>query len=213
MTPPSISEKTITVLIVDDHPLLREGLAAVIRDERDMTIVAEATNGAEAIERFREHRPHVTLMDLRMPQMDGVAATIAIRAESPAARVVMLTTYRGDVQALRALKAGASGYLLKSMVRTNLLEAIRSVHAGRQYIPHEIASELAAHLSDETLSQREIEVLQRIAAGNSNKLIASQLFVSEDTVKSHVRNIMGKLSANDRTHAVTIAIKRGIIDM
>lgn len=213
MTPPSISEKTITVLIVDDHPLLREGLAAVIRGERDMTIVAEATNGAEAIQRFREHRPHVTLMDLRMPQMDGVAATIAIRAESPAARIVMLTTYRGDVQALRALKAGASGYLLKSMVRTNLLEAIRSVHAGRQYIPHEIASELAAHLSDETLSQREIEVLQRIAAGNSNKLIASQLFVSEDTVKSHVRNIMGKLSANDRTHAVTIAIKRGIIDM
>jgi len=213
LSPSSISEQTITLLIVDDHPILRAGLAAIIQGEPDMKIVAEASNGVEAIECFRRHRPQVTLMDLQMPEMDGVAATTAIRAEWTAARIVMLTTYRGDVQALRALKAGASGYLLKSMVRTNLLEAIRSVHTGLQYIPREIASELAAHVTDESLSGREIEVLQRIAAGSSNKSIAAQLFLSEDTVKSHIRNIMGKLSANDRTHAVTIAIKRGIIDM
>ena len=213
MNPSSTSERPITVLIVDDHPLLREGLAAVIQGERDMRIVAEASNGIEAIECFRRHRPQVTLMDLQMPEMDGVAATTAIRAEWPSALIVMLTTYRGDVQALRALKAGACGYLLKSMVRTNLLDAIRSVYAGRRYIPREIASELAAHVTDESLSAREIEVLQRIAAGSSNKAIAAQLSLSEDTVKSHIRNIMGKLSANDRTHAVTIAIRRGIIDM
>ena len=211
--PAAIPAKVIRVLIVDDHPLLREGLAAVIEGEPDMTIVAEACDGREAIECFREHRPDVTLMDLQMPEMDGVASTAAIRSEWSDARIVMLTTYRGDVQALRALKAGASGYLLKSMVRVNLLEAIRSVHMGRRYIPREIAVELAAHVTDEALSAREIEVLKRIAAGGSNKLIASQLFVSEDTVKSHIRNIMSKLSANDRTHAVTIALKRGIIDV
>ena len=203
----------IRVLVVDDHPLLREGLAAVIRGESDMTVVAEANDGREAIECFRRHLPHVTLMDLQMPEMDGVAATVAIRSEWPDARIVMLTTYRGDAQALKALKAGASGYLLKSMVRIKLLEAIRSVHAGRRYIPREIAAELAAHVTDESLSAREIEVLKRVAAGGSNKLIASQLFLSEDTVKSHVKNIMSKLSANDRTHAVTIALKRGIIDV
>lgn len=207
------SDQTITVMIVDDHPLLREGLVAVVQGERDMKVVAEATNGMEAIEHARRHRPDVTLMDLQMPEMDGVAATTAIRAEWPAARIVMLTTYNGDVQVLRALKAGACGYLLKSMVSTNLLEAIRSVNAGLRYIPKEVASELAAHVTDEALSAREIEVLQRIADGNSNKQIAMQLLVSEDTVKSHIRNVLAKLSANDRTHAVTIAIKRGIIHM
>ena len=213
MNTTGIPVRAIEVLIVDDHPLLREGLAAVIQGEPDMTIVAEASNGLEAIECFRRHRPDVTLMDLQMPEMDGVASTAAIRAEWSDARIVILTTYRGDAQALRALKAGASGYLLKSMVRTNLLEAIRAVHAGRRYIPREIASELAAHVTDEALSVRELEVLQRVASGGSNKVIAGQLFVSEDTVKSHLRNIMSKLSANDRTHAVTIALKRGIIDM
>ena len=213
MSQASITGKAISVLIVDDHPLLREGLAAVIEGEADMTIVAEASNGREAIDCFRAHRPDVTLMDLQMPEMDGVEATVAIRTEWCDARIVMLTTYRGDAQALRALKAGACGYLLKSMVRVNLLEAIRAVHAGRRYIPREIASELAAHVTDEALSVREVEVLRRIAAGGSNKLIAAQLFLSEDTIKSHIRNIMSKLSANDRTHAVTIAIKRGIIEM
>jgi DNA-binding NarL/FixJ family response regulator len=213
MNTSAVPVSSIKVLIVDDHPLLREGLAAVIAGEPDMTIVAEACDGREAIECFRKHRPDVTLMDLQMPEMDGVASTAAIRSEWSDARIVMLTTYQGDAQALRALKAGASGYLLKSMVRINLLEAIRSVHAGRRYIPREIAAVLAAHVTDDSLSVREIEVLRRIAAGGSNKLIAAQLSLSEDTVKSHIRNIMSKLSANDRTHAVTIALKRGIIDV
>lgn len=203
----------IRVLIVDDHPLLREGIVAVIEGETDMVVAGEATNGREAIERFREQRPDVTLMDLQMPEMDGVAATAAIRAEWSHARIVMLTTYRGDTQALRALKAGASGYLLKSMIRTDLLEAIRSVHAGHRHIPREIAAELAAHVTDDALSPRELEVLKRVAAGNSNRLVALQLSLSEDTIKAHMKSIMSKLAANDRTHAVTIALKRGIIDM
>jgi DNA-binding NarL/FixJ family response regulator len=201
------------VLIVDDHPLLREGIGAVIESEPDMLLVGEASNGREAIERFRECRPDVTLMDLQMPEMDGVAATAAIRTEWSDARIVMLTTYRGDAQALRALKAGASGYLLKSMIRLDLLEAIRRVHAGHRHIPREIAAELAAHITDDALSPREVEVLMRVAAGNSNRKIAAQLAVSEDTVKAHMKNIMSKLAANDRTHAVTIALKRGIIDV
>lgn len=209
----STSDPAITVVIVDDHPLLREGLVAVVKGEPDMKVVAEAANGVEAIEQVRRYRPAVTLMDLQMPEMDGVAATAAIRSEWPAARIVMLTTYRGDVQVLRALKAGASGYLLKSMVGTDLVKAIRSVHGGLRYLPGEIASELAAHVTDEALSAREIEVLQRIAEGNSNRQIAALLYVSEDTVKSHIRNLLAKLSANDRTHAVTIAIKRGILTM
>jgi len=204
---------SITVLIVDDHPVLREGLSAVIHAEDDMRVVAEAANGVEAIECFDRHRPQITLMDLRMPELDGLAATLSIRSRWPSARIVMLTTYRGDVPALRALKAGASGYLLKSMMRTHLLEAIRTVAAGSRYIPLEIASELAAHVADEALSDREVEVLRRIASGGANKAIASLLHLSEETVKSHIRNILAKLSANDRTHAVTIAIQRGIIEM
>lgn len=205
--------KPIRVLIVDDHPLLREGISAVIQGELDMTLAGEASNGREAIDRFREHRPDVTLMDLQMPEMDGIEATTAIRGEWSDARIVMLTTYRGDTQALRALKAGACGYLLKSMIRTDLLEAIRSVHAGHRHIPREIAAELAAHVTDDALSPREVEVLKRVAAGNSNRLVAGQLALSEDTVKAHMKNIMSKLGARDRTHAVTIALKRGIIDM
>jgi DNA-binding NarL/FixJ family response regulator len=201
------------LLIVDDHPLLREGIAAVIGNEKDMQLVGEAGTGREAIDRFRELRPDVTLMDLQMPDMDGVAATMAIRAEFSDARIVMLTTYRGDAQALSALKAGATGYLLKSMIGTDLIEAIRSVHSGHRHIPREIAAELAAHVTDDALSPRELQVLKRVAAGNSNRLIADQLALSEDTIKAHMKSIMSKLSANDRTHAVTIALKRGIIDV
>jgi DNA-binding NarL/FixJ family response regulator len=206
-------ERPITVLIADDHPLLREGIAAVIQGEPDMVVVAEANNGLEALERFREHRPDVTLMDLLMPRMDGVTAINAIRAEYPQARIVVLTTYRGDVQALRALKAGAVGYLLKSLIRTELLEAIRTVHAGRRSIPSEIAAELAEHAADDALSDRELNVLKRVAAGSSNRQVAEQLSVTEETVKAHMKSIFSKLHAQDRTHAVMIALKRGIIDM
>jgi DNA-binding NarL/FixJ family response regulator len=209
----STQGKRISVLIADDHPLLREGIAAVIQGEVDMTVVAEATNGAEAVLRYREFRPDVTLLDLLMPQMDGIGAIEAIRAECPTARIVILTTYRGDAQALRALKAGASGYLLKSLIRTELLESIRAVHAGRRLIPPEIAAELAEHAGDEVLSDRELSVLALVASGNSNRETAVHLSVSEETVKAHMKNILSKLNANDRTHAVTIAIKRGILHM
>ena len=200
------------VLTVDDHPLLREGIAAVIAGEEDIELVAEATSGPEAIERFRTHRPDVTLMDLQMPGMNGIDAITAIRGEFPNARFIVLTTYQGDVQALRALKAGAAGYLLKSMLRKELLDTIRTVHAGRRRIPPEIAAELADHVTDDALSDREVEILRRVATGNSNKIIASQLNVSEATVKGHMKSILAKLGANDRTHAVTIAMKRGFID-
>jgi DNA-binding NarL/FixJ family response regulator len=204
--------KIIKVLTVDDHPLLREGIAAVLEGEQDVELVAEAANGQEAIELFRRHRPDVTLMDLQMPGMNGIETIVAIRSEFPDARFVVLTTYQGDVQALRALKAGASGYLLKSMLRKDLMETIRAVNAGKRRIPPEIAAELAEHMTQDALTDREIEVLRRVASGNSNKIIGVQLSVSEATIKGHMKSILAKLGANDRTHAVTIAIKRGFID-
>lgn len=203
----------IRVLTVDDHPVLREGIAAVLGSEDDIVLVAEASNGLEAIEQFRIHRPDVTLMDLQMPVMSGTDAIAEIRNEFPDARIIVLTTYGGDAQAVRAFKAGASGYLLKSMVRKELVETIRSVHAGKKKIPPEIAFEIAEHHADDALTEREIQVLRDVAAGNANKMIAAHLAISEETVKAHMRSILSKLDANDRTHAVTIALKRGIIDI
>jgi len=204
--------KKIKVLAVDDHPLLREGIAAVIEGEDDIELVAQAADGHEAIELFRQHHPDVTLMDLQMPGMNGIDTIIAIRNEFPNARFVVLTTYQGDVQAFRALKAGASGYLLKNMLRREMLDTIRAVNAGRRRIPPEIAAELAEHVTEDALSDREVEVLRRVAAGNSNKIVGAQLSVSEATIKGHMKSILAKLGANDRTHAVTIAIKRGFMD-
>lgn len=203
----------IRVLTVDDHPLLREGIAGAIEDEPDMALVAEATNGREAIEAFRRHRPDVTLMDVRMPDMDGIEAMVSIRREFPDARVIVLTTYRGDMQALRAIRAGAMGYLLKSMLRKEMVETIRAVAAGQRRIPAEVAAVLAEHVGDDALSAREIEVLRRVAVGRANKLVAADLAISEETVKAHMKSILSKLSARDRTHAVTIALQRGIIDV
>ena len=207
------SANPIRILTVDDHALLREGISALVATQPDMTIVAEASNGAEAIELFRKLRPDVTLMDIQMPEVDGIEALITIRNEFPDARVIVLTTYKGDVQAARALKAGAQAYLLKGLLGQELLTTIRDVHAGRKRIGQEVAAQLADHLGDELLTRREIDVLRLIADGNSNKLIASHLSLSEDTVKGHVKNILSKLGANDRTHAVTIALKRGIIEL
>jgi DNA-binding NarL/FixJ family response regulator len=203
----------IGVLSVDDHPLLREGIAALVNAESDMKLVAEATNGQEGIEKFRLYRPDVTLMDLQMPGLNGIQAIISIRSEFPNARIIVLTTYAGDVQTLRALKAGARGYILKGHVHRELLDTIRAVHAGQKRIPPEVAAELADHATEDDLSSREIDVLRLIATGNANKEIACQLSIAEETVKSHVTNILAKLGANDRTHAVTIALKRGIIEL
>jgi len=203
----------IRILTVDDHPILREGIAAILASESDMMLVAQASNGREAIEQFRTHRPDITLMDLQMPLMNGTEAILAILKEFPQARFIVLTTYSGDAQAVRALKAGAAGYLLKSMVRKELVETIRSVYGGRKRIPPEIAVEMAEHHADDALTEREIEVLREVAAGNANKRIADHLAISEETVKAHMKNILSKLGANDRTHAVTIALKRGIIEI
>jgi DNA-binding NarL/FixJ family response regulator len=201
----------IRILTVDDHQLLREGIAAVLGGQEDMTLVGQAGNGQEAIESFRRLKPDVTLMDLRMPDMSGIEAIAAIRSEFPKARIIALTTYAGDVRAAAALKAGAAGYLLKSLVRKELIETIRAVHGGKRHVPPEVATEIAEHVADDALTERELEVLRRVAAGKSNKLIAVELDISEWTVKTHMKSVLQKLDASDRTHAVMIALKRGIL--
>jgi len=198
--------------VVDDHPILRQGIAGLVGDQPDMSLVAEASNGREAILQFRAHRPDVTLMDLQMPEMNGLDAIVAIRGEFPEARVIMLTTYDGDVQVLRALKAGARAYLLKNLLRKELLETIRAVHAGKKTLSPEVSYQLAEHATDDALTPAEIDVLRLIAAGNANKQIADQLSITEETVKGRVKNILSKLGANDRTHAAMIGLKRGIIE-
>jgi DNA-binding NarL/FixJ family response regulator len=203
----------IRILSVDDHPLLRQGIAAIINSQPDMQMMAEAASGAEGIQKFREVRPDVTLMDLRLPDMSGIDTLIAIRNEFTEARVIMLTTFEGDVEMQRALEAGAYGYMLKTMPPKELLETIRQVGAGKKRVPPEVAAHLAEHLSDESLTEREIEVLRHISGGNRNRDIAKRLFISEETVKVHLRHIMEKLGANDRTQAVAIAVRRGIVQL
>lgn len=210
MTP---SSPSIGILVVDDHPLLRDGLAALLDMQPDMRLLGEAADGEEAVAQYLALHPDVVLMDLQLPGVDGVEAITRIRHHDPRARIIVLTTYRGDVQALRALKAGAMGYLLKSMLRKDLLDTIRHVHSGRRSIPPEIASEIATHVADDALSAREVEVLGEVAGGRSNKMIAAHMGISEETVKTHMKSILAKLGANDRTHAVTIALKRGILDV
>jgi DNA-binding NarL/FixJ family response regulator len=202
----------IRILSVDDHPLVRDGINFAIQSQSDMVVVAEAANGQQAVEEYRKHRPDVTLMDLQMPVMNGIDATIEIKRIEPGARILILTTYSGDIQALRALKAGAFGYLLKGSLRKELVQAIRDVHQGKRRIQAEVASELAGHFDEDRLSAREIEVLRSVSAGCSNKVVASELCISEETVKGHMKSIMAKLQANDRTHAVLIAMKRGFLD-
>ena len=203
----------IRILLADDHPFLRDGVSGLVGDQPDMELVGEASNGHEAIAQFRKHRPDITLLDLQMPEMNGMDVMLAIRREFPGARIIVLTTYTGDAQILRALKAGAQAYLLKSVLRRELLDTIRAVHAGQRRIPNEVAAQLAEHAADDALTLREIEVLRLIAAGKANKLVASDLSITEETVKAHVKSILSKLGANDRTHAVTIALKRGIIEI
>ena len=202
----------IRILAVDDHPLFRRGIATLIAGQSDLGLVAEASNGREAIQQFRAHRPDVTLMDLQMPEMNGLDAMIAIRNEFPEARIIVLTTYTGDVQVLRALKAGARGYLLKNLLHKELLDTIRAVHAGKRTLSHEVSYQLAEHATDDALTPGEISVLRLIAAGNANKQIADQLSITEETVKGRVKNILSKLGAHDRTHAAMIGLKRGIIE-
>ena len=203
----------IRIFSVDDHPIMREGIAAIIRNEPDMELVAEASKGREAVLAFREHRPDVTLMDLRLPDISGIDAMVAICTEFPHARVIMLTTFEGDAEIQRALEAGAQGYMLKSMPRKQLVEMIRKVHSGKRHIPPEVVAHLAEHLGHEALSKREIEVLQKVSGGNRNSDIAALLFISEETVKGHIKHIMEKLGASDRTEAVAIGVRRGIIQL
>ena len=207
------TERRIRILTVDDHPMLREGIAAAVDAQPDMEVAGEASNGREALDKFRSLRPDVTLMDLHMPQMNGVDTIRAIRSEFPDARIVVLTTYKGDVLAFRALKAGALGYLLKSSLRKELLDAIRAVHNGRRHVPAEVAVAIAEHVGADDLSERELDVLRRVAAGMGNKKIAGQLAIAEETVKTHMKSILSKLNASDRTHAITIALDRGILDL
>jgi len=209
-----MSEPTrIRVLSVDDHPLLREGIAAIINNQPDMVLVAQACNAQEAVQQFRKHQPDVTLMDLRLPDKSGIDAMITVRAEFPEARVIILTTFEGDVEIQRALEAGARGYMLKSMPPKELVEVIRQVHAGKKRIPPQLAAQLAEHMSDEDLTPREVEVLSQIAGGNRNRDIAEKLFITEETVKVHIKHIMEKLGASDRTQAVAIGVRRGIIEL
>lgn len=203
----------IRIFSVDDHPLLREGISALVNNQTDMTVAGEAATGAEALQLFKQLQPDVTLLDLRLPDMSGIDILIAIRSEFPEARIIMLTTFEGDVEIHRALQAGARGYLLKNMPPSELLDVIRQVHAGRKRIPPAIASQLAEHMSDETLTEREVEVLREVAGGNKNRDIANKLFISEETVKVHIKHIMEKLGAADRTQAVTIGVRRGIIQL
>jgi len=208
----SADPSSIRILAVDDHVLLRDGIAALVAGQSDMSLVGQASNGREAIQQFRTHRPDVTLMDLQMPEMNGLDATIAIRGEFPEARIIVLTTYTGDVQVLRALKSGARAYLLKNSLHKELLETIRAVHTGKKALSTEASYQLAEHATDDALTPAEIRVLRLIAEGNANKAIAAQLLISEETVKGQVRNILSKLGANDRTHAAMIGVKRGIIE-
>ena len=208
----SADPKLIRILAVDDHPIFRQGIAGFLAGQADMILVAEAANGREAIQQFRAHRPDITLMDLQMPEMNGLDAMIAIRSEFPDAKIVVLTTYSGDVQVLRALKAGARAYLVKNLLHKELLESIRAVHAGRKSLSSEASYELAEHATDDALTEAEVDVLRLIAAGNANKQIAAQLSITEDTVKGRVKNILSKLGANDRTQAAMIGLRRGIIE-
>ena len=207
------NKQSIRVFSVDDHPLLREGIATLVNNQPDMVLIGEASTGAEAIQQFRQHLPDVTLLDLRLPDMSGIDVLIALRSEFPEARIVMLTTFEGDVEVQRALQAGARGYLLKNMPPVELLDVIRQVHGGKKRIPPEIASQLLEHLSDEGLTEREVEVLREVADGNRNREIAERLFISEETVKVHIKHIMEKLGAADRTQAVAIGVRRGIIHL
>lgn len=208
-----IGDRPIRIMAVDDHPVFRDGIRAIIATQQDMELVAEASTGHEAVEIFSIRRPDITLMDLRLPDISGLDAITQIRERYPEARIIALTTYKGDVQALRAIKAGALSYLLKTVLRMHLLDTIRAVHAGKRRIPPEIASEMAEHAADDALTGREIEVLKEAATGNANKIIAGKLSISEDTVKAHMKSIFSKLGANDRTHAVTIAMRRGFLDL